>query len=57
MATNNLGVRFTEEVYASRTQVAKALGTNLIDPFWNAIVAYRKPFTSVLPLRDIGKSS
>lgn len=57
MATNNLGVRFTEEVYASRTQVAKALGTNLIDPFWNAIVAYRKPFTSVLPLKDIGKSS
>ena len=55
MATNNLGIRFTEETYASRIEVAKALGTNLIDPFWNAILSYRKPFISVLSIRDISK--
>ena len=57
MATNNLGIRFTEDTYSSRTQVAKALGTNLIDPFWNAIISYRKPFISVLPVLDISKYS
>lgn len=57
MANNNLGYRFTEENYSSRSQVARALGTNLIDPFWNSILSYRKEFSKVLPIQDISKFS
>lgn len=57
MAIDNLGIRFSEESYASRSQVAHTLGTNLIDPFWNQILAYRKNFQVILPLKDITKMS
>lgn len=57
MAIDNLGVRFTEEVYASRSQVAHSLGTNLIDPFWNQIISYRKKYEVDLGLKDISKMS
>lgn len=57
MAIDNLGIRFSEETYASRSQVAHSLGTNLIDPFWNQILAYRKNYQVVLTLKDISKMS
>lgn len=57
MAINNLGIRFSEETYASRSQVAHTLGTNLIDPFWNQILAYRRNFQVDLSLKDISKMS
>lgn len=57
MAIDNIGVRFSEGTYASRSQVARTLGTNLIDPFWNQILAYRKNFYVDLNLKDISKTS
>lgn len=55
MAIDNLGIRFSEDVYASRSQVAHTLGTNLIDPFWNQILLYRKSYQADLGIRDISK--
>lgn len=56
MATNNLAVRFTDETYASRLEVAKALGTNLIDSIWYQILSYRRGFAHILSLTDVNKT-
>ncbi len=55
MANTNLAVRFTDEVYASRSDVAKSLGTNLIDSIWLQILNYRKSYSTALSLKDINK--
>lgn len=57
MANSNLAIRFTDEVYATRSDVAKSLGTNLIDSIWVQIINYRKTFMSYLSLKDINKYS
>lgn len=56
MANENLAVRFTDESYASRIEVAKALGTNLIDSIWAQILNYRKQYRTNLKIYDIYKS-
>lgn len=56
MAAQNLQVRFTNEKYATRQDVAKALGTNLIDPIWAQILAYRKEFAHQVRLSDFSKT-
>ncbi len=56
MADSNLAVRFTDETYASRPEVAKALGTNLIDSIWNLILSYRKSFSHELNIFDVNKA-
>ena len=55
MSTNNLAVRFTDETYASRQQVARELGTNLIDSIWKQILDYRKDYVAQLNIFDVAK--
>ncbi len=55
MANNNLAVRFTDEMYATRPEVARALGTNLIDSIWKQILEYREDFKNDSGLYDIYK--
>lgn len=55
MSNESLQVRFTDEKYSMRIDVARALGTNLIDGIWNNILEYRKKFSVVLPIKDISK--
>ena len=55
MSNDSLQVRFTDEKYSMRIDVARALGTNLIDGIWNNILEYRKQFQIVLPIKDITK--
>ena len=56
MANQNLQVRFTDEKYATRQDVARALGTNLIDPIWAQILEYRKKDSQKLNLADLTKT-
>ena len=56
MANQNLQVRFTDEKYATRLDVAKALGTNLIDPIWKEILVYRNKFNQKVNLVDFAKA-
>ena len=56
MNNTNLAIRFTDEVYATRQDVARALGTNLIDSIWHQILEYRKGFSKTLSLLDVNKS-
>lgn len=56
MPSKDLSVRFSDETYASRSDVAKALGTNLIDTIWNQIVIYRRQFNCVIGLYDVTKA-
>lgn len=55
MADNTLAIRFSDENYCTRSEVAQALGTNLIEPIWNSIVLYRKQYRKQLNLFDITK--
>ena len=48
--------RYTDEKYLSKTGLQQEMGTGLVDPFWNAIRAYRKDFEVGLPFHGIGRS-
>ena len=52
MAYGDLNQKFTIEKYCTRNEVAKALGTNLIDPFWREIIDFRRKFSIELPIYD-----
>ena len=53
MATKDLGVRFTEEKYATKSEVSKDLGISLVDNIWNNILQYRAQFNRSLSVRSI----
>ncbi|MBE6133532.1 MAG: hypothetical protein E7178_02560 [Erysipelotrichaceae bacterium] len=42
MAISDLTARFTDEKYASKSEVMKELGTSLVDNIWSNILAYRR---------------
>ena len=52
MAFGDLNQKYTIEKYYSRNDLAKALGTNLVDPFWREITEFRRRFGIELPLFD-----
>lgn len=53
MSNSPINVRFTDEVYATRMDVIRTLGTNLIDPMWNEIIKYRNQMKHNLSLLDV----
>jgi hypothetical protein len=53
MGNDDLAIRFSNEMYATRSEVSKALGTSLIDTIWTNIIKYRGQFTRYLSLRQI----
>ena len=52
MAGENLNQKYTIGKYCTRNEVAKSLGTNLIDPIWRSIIDFRRTFAYDLPLYD-----
>lgn len=56
MANTDLAFRFTEDLYASKTEVMKALNTSLVDNIWANILAYRKTYFKPLGLFTFSKS-
>lgn len=57
MPINDLNQRYTIEKYCTRMEVAKALGTNLIEPFWKEIADFRNRLSIVLPIFDTFRSN
>ena len=55
MASNELGIRFTEAKYATKSEVVKDLRITAIDSFWSNILAYRSQFNRYLNLKTVDK--
>ena len=47
--------RFTDDMYARKEDVRKALNTSLIDPIWAKIISYRRNYYKNLKISDIAK--
>ena len=56
MAGNDLAMRFTEEKYATKNEVARELKITSVDTFWANILAYRSNFYHYLTVRTIEKN-
>lgn len=52
MGANDLNQRYTIEKYCTKMEVAKSLGTNLIEPIWKEILDFRNRLSIVLPIFD-----
>jgi hypothetical protein len=55
MPVNDLAIRFTDEYYATKQDVAKTLGTAVVDALWGTILDYRSTFARILPLQAMDK--
>ena len=55
MPIHDLAIRFTDEQYATKQDVAKTLGTAVVDALWGTITAYRSAFARLLPIQSIEK--
>ena len=49
----DFGIRFTDESYATKDEVKKALNISSIDSIWDKVIQYRTYYTKQLPLRNI----
>ena len=56
MASSDLTIRFTDEKYASKSEVMKELGTSLVDNIWANILAYRRSHYIKTTLKCIDSS-
>ena len=56
MPNNDLAIRFTEEKYATKSEVARELRISSVDAFWNNIQEYRRNFYHYTPLKTIDKN-
>jgi hypothetical protein len=55
MPVNDLAIRFTDDQYATKQDVAKTLGTAVVDALWGTIVQYRAAFARILPIQAMDK--
>ena len=56
MAGNDLAMRFTEDKYATKNEVARELKITSVDTFWANIQSYRSHFYHYLSIRTIEKN-
>ena len=56
MAGSELAMRFTEEKYATKNEVARELKVTSVDTFWANILAYRSNFYHYLNIKTIEKN-
>ena len=56
MASNDLAMRFTEDKYATKNEVARELHITSVDTFWANIQSYRSHFYHYLSVRTIEKN-
>ena len=55
MANNELGIKFTEQKYATKSEVVRDLRITAIDSFWSNILAYRSQFNRYLTLKTVDR--
>ena len=56
MVSSDLTIRFTDEKYASKSEVIRELGTSLVDNIWANILAYRRSHYIKTTLRCLDSS-
>ena len=56
MANNELAIRFTENKYATKSEVARELKMSIIDNIWSNILSYRSTFNRYLTIKSIEKN-
>ena len=56
MANIDLAVRFTENNYATKSEVSKELKISVIDGVWDKILSYRSPFYHYLSIKNVDKN-
>ena len=56
MGRNDLAIRFTENKYATKSEVSKELKMSLIDSIWSDILSYRSSFNRYLSIKSIEKN-
>ena len=56
MPINDYGIRFTENKYGTKNEVAKELKMSMVDAIWSPILKYRTTYNHDLPLRSIERS-
>lgn len=57
MALNEYAIRFSEDKYLTKNEVAKEMKMSIIDTIWSSVLNYRSGFYHYLPLRSIDRSS
>lgn len=55
MPTQDIGVRWSEEKYATKDEVREGYNMTMIDGIWSKIVEYRRVFTRALDLHNIDR--
>ena len=53
MVSKDLGVRFTEEKYATKQEVGKDLGLSFVDSLWSTVLKYRSNFNQYISIRSV----
>ena len=56
MANNDLGIRFTNVIYATKNDVIRTMKISIVDNIWMQILEYRSNFNCVLSLEHIDGS-
>lgn len=56
MAQEDLAIRFSNKMYATKLDVSRTLGISQIDTIWSNIVSYRSHFTNQLEIRNIERT-
>ena len=56
MPTQDIGIRWSEEKYATKEEVREAYNMSMIDNIWNQIVDYRRIYTKTLDLHNIDRA-
>jgi hypothetical protein len=54
MSDKRIAEKFTDERYLSRSELPAAMGTSLVDGYWNEITSYRAKYAHKLGFRTIG---
>ena len=53
MPSKDLGIRFTEEKYATKSEAAKELGISIVDNLWVTVLKYREQHKRILNIRSV----
>ena len=58
MDSNNdvIARRYTDEHYLTKSELQAEMRTSLVEPYWNAVLAYREQFKRALPFEGIGRT-
>lgn len=57
MGGQELSIKFSNDIYATKQDVRREMKTNLVDGIWSEILKYRSNFNNILTLRHIDSTA